>query len=45
MRKAVRSNWNRLGNLTSALKDVKAMELPEGQSVAEEVALVEAQVV
>ena len=44
MRKAVRTSWARLAHLESALRDAKAMELPEGQSIAEEVSLIEAQI-
>ena len=44
MRQAVRKAWNQLSHLQSALTDAKAIELKEGQSVDQEVSLIEAQI-
>ena len=44
MRQVVKRIWNNLAQLEAALADAKAMTLPEGLSVTEEVDLIEAQV-
>lgn len=43
MRQAVKRVWNQRVTLATAISDAKAMTLDEGQSVAEELALMEAQ--
>ena len=41
MRQTVERVWNNIGLLEAALHDAKAMSLPEGQNVDEEISLIE----
>ena len=38
LRRSARSNWNRLEGLSKVLEEAKALDLEEGESVAEEIA-------
>ena len=44
MRLVVKRVWNQLGQLEAALTDAKAMTLAEGQSISQEITLIETQV-
>ena len=44
MRRRVKKFWNRIEPLTAALNDAKEMKLKEGESVKEEIDLIEKQI-